>query len=184
MDVQNVNKIGLENEIESSLKYIKEFISASNKISKNKTKSQSNHNSSIYWLDFKSDDIRVIRKEIIKGQIDHSNLYLLNKKLSIIQIYLNVSLFTILLKYIEIIFKVKYGGLIYSSFGLFSFYTLNEYFTKYKSSQILNKYSSITESNPASTLHKLKNKEKYRSREYRLTKEQLNKYWKEPMAWH
>jgi len=64
------------------------------------------------------------------------------------------------------------------------FYNLNKYFSKYKNCEIFNHIAKMNNNSPIKLLEKIKkdNNEKYK--ENILTNNALNKYWKEPMAWH
>lgn len=68
--------------------------------------------------------------------------------------------------------------------SLLLFWNLNSYFSKYKACEIFNFVSKIERTNPNKLLQQIKknNNEKYK--EQILTSQALNKYWKEPMAWH
>lgn len=61
---------------------------------------------------------------------------------------------------------------------------MNKYFTKYKHCENFKNIAIIKGSSPVKLLEKIKkeNNEKYKDK--LMTKNALNKYWKEPMAWH
>lgn len=64
------------------------------------------------------------------------------------------------------------------------FYNINKYFDKYKSTQIFNQIAIIKNISSTKLLDKIKKENNEKYKDQILTKNALNKYWKEPMAWH
>jgi hypothetical protein len=109
--------------------------------------------------------------------------YLVNKrKLKAIGLYLHLVWAVMALRYIDMLVRVKHGGLFYYSGMAVSYYYLNTYLSNYK----LLKLAEITRPGAelSSIIQAIRDNDSKVRREDYLTKQKLNKYWKEPMAWH
>ena len=66
----------------------------------------------------------------------------------------------------------------------FMFYNINKYYSKYKNCEIFNHIAKINCTSSSKLLEKIKKENNEKYKDQILTKNALNKYWKEPMAWH
>lgn len=101
------------------------------------------------------------------------------------KILMNLIIMTFLSRYIDIITKVKYGGLIYFSLVFSSLYLSNKYYNRYflyQKLEMIRKYNDISGVSilieQIIQLHLSKNKNEM------FNEKELSKYWNEPMAWH
>jgi hypothetical protein len=132
------------------------------------------------------------RKLLLKGEYSKfKSIENNSKKLKALHLYMNIGIITILLKYVDIIERVKFGSIfsfktapIFFISSLSSFYYANKYFTKYKTCSMFSNYCELTDQDPKKLLKKIKSDSFQKNKEERAIKNNLAKYWKEPMAWH
>jgi len=63
-------------------------------------------------------------------------------------------------------------------------YNVNKYFSKFKNCQIFNHLAKMNKIKSTKLLENLKKENNLKYRDQIITKNALDKYWKEPMAWH
>jgi hypothetical protein len=63
-------------------------------------------------------------------------------------------------------------------------YHINKNFHRYKNTQIFSQIAKIKNTNSSSLLDKIKKENNEKYKDQILTKNALDKYWKEPMACH
>ena len=114
----------------------------------------------------------------------NKNLENLTIKLKIFHFYLNFSLGILLLKYSDMITLVKRGSFYYFTFSLFSFFYLNKFYLRFKNSQMFFEIAEIKKKDPNDLLDKVKLKVNKSVKYNEVLNGSLDKYWKEPMAWH
>lgn len=139
-----------------------------------------------------------------KQLLDFACFQQMQKKLNLIQTYFNLAGLVVLLRYLDMIVIVKRGGIFFKNlisllifclllkniglyFSLIScylFYNLNRYYSKYKNCEIFNYIAKINNNTPLKLLEKIKKENNEKYKDHILTNNALNKYWKEPMAWH
>jgi hypothetical protein len=156
-----------------------------NKISNcNEDKTHSNNYFNLF-NNFDKKTINLIDKEAKKYISNPKNkMDLRLKKLRISQAYFNIVLFTIALKYADILYRVKLGGIIYFTSLSCCCYFLNKFFRQFKCGYLIEQMSTLNNISSECYLKELKIKENKLSKEENLTTLNLNKYWKEPMSWH
>ena len=175
------------------LDYLNKFILYSDKQCRitisddeNNSKNLNNlNNKFIHWTSYNKEIIKLIDKKVenilnSQSSVLSKQLTLNIKKLNHLQIYMNLLILTICMRYIEIVVKVKRGGFYFSLFSFSFFYFLNKYYEKYRNSELL----KVLTNDPNQYLENLKIEQLLKEKESNLTKIKLNKYWKEPMSWH
>jgi hypothetical protein len=175
-------------EYTDKLERISEFI-ANREKEKNKITTTEMGNSYLINLDRSSkkllkQNISKFESRVKAGEISDDlliNYSVDKKKLSALRLYVNFAWGVVLLRYIDILIRVKHGGLYYYTGAILSYYYINKYFTNFE----LIRLSEVLEGQKINTvLRALKECDSKVKREENITKINLNKYWKEPMAWH
>lgn len=148
----------------------------------------------IDWVNLDKHTIKIIKNSINKfednlNDSDNQSIRMqynnTKKKLYVLKLYLNVVIGTISLRYIDILIRVKYGGVIFSFFTLGMFYFSNKYYNKYSILKCAEEIASYNKEESLDTyIRSIRKESDIKNKEDRLTKLRLSKYWKEPMAWH
>jgi len=113
-----------------------------------------------------------------------SYLQINEKKLKTLKFFVNLAFLTISLKYIDIFYRVKYGEFIYTASFIIGLYYINKYFNIFEVQKLLSVYCTQNDFNYERTIQKIKNDYYIKNKESLFSKSELDKYWKEPMAWH
>lgn len=167
---------------DEKLNYINITLEKLNNCYEEKTKSTNYFN---FFNNFNKKTINLINNEAKKYKQNPENTIDIRlKKLKISQAYLNLVLFTIALKYADILIRVKFGGMIYFTSLTCCCYFLNKFFEQFKCGYLIEQISELNNTSSENYLKELKAKENKKSKEENLTTLRLNKYWKEPMSWH
>ena len=107
-----------------------------------------------------------------------------NVKLNILHFYANFSLGILLIKYSDIITLVKRGNFYYFTFALFGFFYLNKFYMRFKNTQIFFEIAEMKKKDSNDLLDRIKLKVNKSAKYNEVLNGSLDKYWKEPMAWH
>lgn len=92
---------------------------------------------------------------------------------------------TIWSRYLDIIVKVKFGGFIFFSSFIYTFYSFNKYYTRYIIYKELEQIGNIMNLKTVSEVIDTIIKEDLINNKFEnFSKNELSKYWNEPMAWH
>lgn len=92
---------------------------------------------------------------------------------------------TIWSRYLDLIVKVKFGGFIFFSSFLMSIYNFNKYYDKYviyKELEIMSKIMNVN--NVSEVIERIILEDLKTNKYSNYSKNELSKFWNEPMAWH
>mmetsp|Transcript_16477 Transcript_16477/g.17133 ORF Transcript_16477/g.17133 Transcript_16477/m.17133 type:complete len:216 (+) Transcript_16477:14-661(+) len=99
--------------------------------------------------------------------------------------FMNLILVTFWSRYLDMITKVKYGGLCFLILSASSLYYSNKYYDKYSLYIVLRKINQVKGYPTINALiDSVLEQDIICNRDESFTRKELSKYWKEPMAWH
>jgi hypothetical protein len=105
--------------LNNKLEYITNFNKQNRNVNINKNQKEFVVNNNIDWMSINKQDQLEIKKYLHEylNEANQKSNYLviskfemLDKKLKVLKLYGNLAIFTISIKYLDMVFKVKYGG--------------------------------------------------------------------------
>lgn len=128
-----------------------------------------------------------IEKERFYSEEQENKFQLLeqyNRKFICSVIFSNSFIMTLAIRYLDMTFRVKLGGLIYCTNFIYLFFKSNSLLKNYFIIETFNNFLINETKCPQTELKNLKKKEILKQKENIYIQKNLNKFWKEPMAWH